>query len=72
MRFLLKGFVTGLLVTGFGTLAHATPQAEGKTDAAGTQGPRLTVLYDAFGKASEMQKDWGYSALIEYGGRRIL
>jgi len=30
------------------------------------------VLYDAFGKASDMQKDWGYAALIEYGGKRIL
>jgi 7,8-dihydropterin-6-yl-methyl-4-(beta-D-ribofuranosyl)aminobenzene 5'-phosphate synthase len=35
-------------------------------------GARITVLYDAFGKRSDMQKDWGYSALVEYGGRRIL
>jgi 7,8-dihydropterin-6-yl-methyl-4-(beta-D-ribofuranosyl)aminobenzene 5'-phosphate synthase len=34
--------------------------------------PRITVLYDAFGKHSAMQKDWGYAALIEYGGKRIL
>src|SRR5438445_10212530 len=33
---------------------------------------QITVLYDAFGKASAMQKDWGYAALIEYGGKRIL
>jgi 7,8-dihydropterin-6-yl-methyl-4-(beta-D-ribofuranosyl)aminobenzene 5'-phosphate synthase len=33
---------------------------------------QITVLYDAFGKESTMQKDWGYSALIEYGGKRIL
>src|SRR5579864_4745838 len=33
---------------------------------------QITVLYDAFGKPSAMQKDWGYSALIEYGGKRIL
>ena len=33
---------------------------------------RITVLYDAFGKASAMQKDWGYAAFIEYGGKRIL
>jgi tripartite-type tricarboxylate transporter receptor subunit TctC len=32
----------------------------------------ITVLYDAFGKSSAMQKDWGYAALIEYGGKRIL
>lgn len=33
---------------------------------------QITVLYDAFGKTSAMQKDWGYSALVEYGGKRIL
>jgi 7,8-dihydropterin-6-yl-methyl-4-(beta-D-ribofuranosyl)aminobenzene 5'-phosphate synthase len=33
---------------------------------------QITVLYDAFGKSSTLQKDWGYSALIEYGGKRIL
>jgi 7,8-dihydropterin-6-yl-methyl-4-(beta-D-ribofuranosyl)aminobenzene 5'-phosphate synthase len=32
----------------------------------------ITVLYDAFGKSSAMQKDWGYAALIEYAGKRIL
>jgi 7,8-dihydropterin-6-yl-methyl-4-(beta-D-ribofuranosyl)aminobenzene 5'-phosphate synthase len=33
---------------------------------------QITVLYDAFGKVSTMQKDWGYSALVEYSGKRIL
>ena len=33
---------------------------------------RVTILYDAFGKASLLQKDWGFAALIEYGGKRIL
>ena len=33
---------------------------------------QVTVLYDAFGKSSAMQKDWGYAAFIEYGGKRIL
>lgn len=33
---------------------------------------RVTILYDAFGKSATMTKDWGYSALIEYGGKRIL
>lgn len=33
---------------------------------------QITVLYDAFGKTASMQKDWGYSALIEYAGKRIL
>lgn len=33
---------------------------------------RATILYDAFGKPSSLQKDWGFAALIEYGGKRIL
>ena len=33
---------------------------------------RITVLYDAFGKAGPLQKDWGYAALVEYAGKRIL
>ena len=33
---------------------------------------QLTILYDAFGKASAMQKDWGYAALVDYGGKRML
>jgi 7,8-dihydropterin-6-yl-methyl-4-(beta-D-ribofuranosyl)aminobenzene 5'-phosphate synthase len=33
---------------------------------------RITILYDAFGDKSGLTKDWGYSALVEYGGKRIL
>lgn len=41
--------------------------------AAGADEPRrLTVLFDAFGAPSPLKKHWGYAALIEYGGRRIL
>jgi 7,8-dihydropterin-6-yl-methyl-4-(beta-D-ribofuranosyl)aminobenzene 5'-phosphate synthase len=32
----------------------------------------ITVLYDAFGLPSDMQKDWGFSALVEYNGTRVL
>jgi len=35
-------------------------------------GSRITILYDAFGRAPTMAKDWGYSALVEAGGKRIL
>ena len=34
--------------------------------------PKITVLYDAFGKVPALQKDWGYSALVEVNGKRIL
>ncbi len=33
---------------------------------------QITILYDAFGKDPAMQKDWGYAALVEYHGKRIL
>ena len=33
---------------------------------------RITILYDAFGMPSGLTKDWGFSTLIEYGGKRIL
>lgn len=33
---------------------------------------RITVLYDAFGKDAAMTKDWGYAALVEIKGKRIL
>lgn len=33
---------------------------------------QITMLYDAFGKTSKLQKDWGFAAYIEYGGKRIL
>ena len=47
-------------------MAAEPPAASAATKA------QITILYDAFGKASAMQKDWGFSALIEYGGKRIL
>jgi len=39
---------------------------------AAAENVQITVLYDAFGKASTMQRDWGYAAFVEYGGKRIL
>jgi 7,8-dihydropterin-6-yl-methyl-4-(beta-D-ribofuranosyl)aminobenzene 5'-phosphate synthase len=34
---------------------------------------RVTILYDAFGKANpNLTKDWGVAALVEYAGKRIL
>ena len=35
--------------------------------------PSLSAaLYDAFGKSTDVTKDWGFSALVEYDGKRIL
>ena len=33
---------------------------------------KVTVLYDAFGKDPALEKDWGYAALVEVNGQRIL
>ena len=33
---------------------------------------RITFIYDAFGPESALQKDWGFAALVEYGGKRVL
>jgi 7,8-dihydropterin-6-yl-methyl-4-(beta-D-ribofuranosyl)aminobenzene 5'-phosphate synthase len=33
---------------------------------------RVTILYDAFGRSPAVTKAWGFSALVEYGGKRIL
>jgi len=46
------------------TLWAAPPPSGGKA--------QVTILYDAIGRPSAMQKDWGFAALIEYGGKRIL
>src|ERR1700740_1486014 len=48
----------------------ATPQPTPATTAVARA--RITVLYDAFGKDAAMTKDWGYSALVEINGKRIL
>ena len=35
-------------------------------------GGKVTIIYDAFGKPSDLERGWGYSALVEYGGKKIL
>jgi 7,8-dihydropterin-6-yl-methyl-4-(beta-D-ribofuranosyl)aminobenzene 5'-phosphate synthase len=52
-----------------GCAATSPPQSAVKPD---PKKAEITILYDAFGKTSAMQKDWGFAALIEYGGKRIL
>jgi 7,8-dihydropterin-6-yl-methyl-4-(beta-D-ribofuranosyl)aminobenzene 5'-phosphate synthase len=55
------------LLAGCASTSSSPPAASADSTKA-----QITVLYDAFGKASAMQKDWGYAALVEYGGKRIL
>jgi len=48
------------LLLGLGSIGSA--QAHG----------RATILYDAFGNSENLKKDWGFSVLIEYAGKKIL
>ena len=40
--------------------------------AAAEPSSQITILYDAFGTDATMKKDWGFSALVEIPGKRIL
>ncbi len=55
-----------LLLVGYAANTSATSASVSPANA------QITVLYDAFGQTSAMQKDWGYAVLVEYGGKRIL
>jgi 7,8-dihydropterin-6-yl-methyl-4-(beta-D-ribofuranosyl)aminobenzene 5'-phosphate synthase len=55
----------GLAAMGFWPVGAPSAGAEAST-------AQITVLYDAFGKTSAMKKDWGFSAYIEYGDKRVL
>ncbi len=66
MQYLLRSFVTVFLLLS-GVMAMGVSEAPGES----SQG-QITILYDAFGKTSNMKKDWGFSAFLEFGGKRIL
>ena len=53
-------------------LAGATTAATSGPSLAVEPANRVTILYDAFGSSPVMKKDWGFSALIEHEGKRIL
>ncbi len=59
-----------MFVIGSAWLLPCCATASPRSAAAET--PRITVLYDAFGKDAAMTKDWGYAALVEINGKRIL
>jgi 7,8-dihydropterin-6-yl-methyl-4-(beta-D-ribofuranosyl)aminobenzene 5'-phosphate synthase len=76
---LLTAAVLGAaLLTNFASTPQTTAAeaAEAKTETSSSQSGapenQITMLYDAFGRDPSMKKDWGFSALIEVGGKRIL
>jgi 7,8-dihydropterin-6-yl-methyl-4-(beta-D-ribofuranosyl)aminobenzene 5'-phosphate synthase len=55
-----------------GVIASATAVAQQTVADPAAGNAAITILYDAFGKRADLQKDWGFSAFIEYRGKRIL
>jgi len=64
---ILRSCVIFLLLAGWSSRSPLAVEAGSEPAQA-----RIKVLYDSFGKTSSLHKDWGYAALIEYGGKRIL
>ncbi len=50
----------------------ASPNPHGTSANPDPAKAQITVLYDAFGRESALQKDWGYAAFVEMSGKRIL
>ncbi len=59
-------FLLALTLFGVNAFAQSSSPAPAPT------GNRITILYDAFGKNASLKPDWGYSALVEFEGKRIL
>src|SRR3954468_14738968 len=58
-----------LIVAGISSLFSISAPARAAATASTGQ---ITILYDAFGTDPSMSKDWGFSALVEVDGKRIL
>ena len=61
-----------VLLGAFGSAWLLSSCATTSAISAAAETPRITILYDAFGKEAAMTKDWGYAALVEINGKRIL
>ena len=59
---MLKTSCFRLLCLLLGLVSFASASANG----------RATILYDAFGNQEHLKKDWGFSVLVEYAGKKIL
>ena len=64
----MRNLALGLLAT---AMIHPVP-ARAPTRAPASAAARVTILYDAFGARQDLQRDWGFAALVETGGKRIL
>src|SRR6266566_8411439 len=66
---LMKVLATVLIAAGISSLTSMAAPAKAAAAASNSQ---ITILYDAFGTDPSMTKDWGFSALVEIAGKRIL
>jgi 7,8-dihydropterin-6-yl-methyl-4-(beta-D-ribofuranosyl)aminobenzene 5'-phosphate synthase len=64
--------VTGLASPHLLLAGCASPTSPSASAGANPAKAQVTVLYDAFGRDPTLQKDWGYAAFVEVGGKRIL
>jgi 7,8-dihydropterin-6-yl-methyl-4-(beta-D-ribofuranosyl)aminobenzene 5'-phosphate synthase len=73
-RTAFRGLVVFIVVSLFAVSLndYASTSRTSRILTASSSTPRITILYDAFGKNASMKKDWGFSALIEINGKRIL
>jgi hypothetical protein len=62
----------GTLCASLAICVGASADGGGSTQNATTSKEQITVLYDAFGKVTAMEKDWGFAALVEVGGMTYL
>jgi 7,8-dihydropterin-6-yl-methyl-4-(beta-D-ribofuranosyl)aminobenzene 5'-phosphate synthase len=65
----MKVLATALIAAGISSLISIAAPARAAEPESKSQ---ITILYDAFGTDPSMTKDWGFSALVEVAGKRIL
>src|ERR1700754_5367231 len=64
----MKVLTTVLIAAGISSLISVAPARAAEPESKS----QITILYDAFGTDPSMTKDWGFSALVEVAGKRIL
>src|SRR4249920_2813040 len=65
----MKLLATVLIAAGISSLISIAAPARAAAPESKSQ---ITILYDAFGSDPSMTKDWGFSALVDVAGKRIL
>ena len=61
----MAGGIQRIVVSVLACMAAALPLSA-------QDGNRITIIADAFGAAAGLERDWGYSALLEFNGVRVL